>query len=133
MKLIWNVFLYDINRNEIQSWNIFNHGRFTVDMIKCLDTCRDKLEFTTELKRDVMYYFGFKVEYETCITEPFPCVTKQEIERLAAEDVQYREHVNLECGKKIDVYQQIMMNYRHFIDYLWSNRERILETGAVLG
>lgn len=131
MKLVWNVFLYDINKKEVQSWNVFNHGRFTVDMIKCLETCRDKLEFKTELKRDIMYYFGFKVEYEAFITEPFPHVTKKEIDRLAEEDTRHCTHVNLEYGKKIDVCQQIMMNYGHFIDYLWRNKEEILKEGII--
>lgn len=127
MKLKWNVFLWDINRKEIKEWNIFNHGRFTTDMIKCLRDCRDKDELTIELRRNVMYYFGFKVEYETFITEPFPYVTKKEIDRLVEEDVRHCTHVNLEHGDKIDVYRQIMMNYNHFINYLWSNREEILE------
>lgn len=127
MKLKWNVFLWDINRKEIKEWNIFNHGRFGKDMALCLRDCRDKDEFKTELRRDVMYYFGFKVEYETFITEPFPYVTKKEIDRLVEEDVRHCAHVNLEHGDKIDVYRQIMMNYNHFIDYLWSNREEILK------
>lgn len=127
MKLIWNVFLYDRNRKEVKPWNVFEHGRFGVDMIDCLRDCRDKDEFKTELKRDVMYYFGFKVEYETFITEPFPYVTKKEIDRLAEEDVRHCTYVELEHGEKIDVYRQIMMNYDHFINYLWNNRAKILE------
>lgn len=127
MKLSWNVFICGFNKKEIENWNVFNHSGFTTDMIKCLKDCKDKLEFTAELKRDIMYYFGYKVEYETFITEPFPHVTKKEIDRLVAEDVRYCAHVELEQGKKIDVYQQIMMNYQHFVNYLWNNREEILE------
>lgn len=129
MKLIWNVFCWDVNRKEIKEWNVFTHGRFIHDMANCLRDCRDKDEFKTELRREVMYYFGFKVEYETFITEPFPYVTKEEIKRLAdaKKNIKYREHVDVEYGSKIDVYRQIMMNYDRFIDYLWQNKECVKE------
>lgn len=132
MKITWNVFLWDINRKEIKEWDVFNHGRFGRDVAMCLRDCRGKDEFKEELRREILYYFGFKVEYETYITEPFPYITKKEMKRIAEveKDVKYQDHVNLEYGSKIDVYRQIMMNYDRFVDYLWQNKERMLEEYA---
>lgn len=119
--LNWQVFRYDINKKRILTWNVFEHGSFYKDAIKCLNECRDKEEFKTELRREVQYYFWAKVEYEVFISEPFPYVSKEEIERLSKEDVKYYTHVNLDVGSKIDIYEQIMMNYKHFVNYVWEN------------
>lgn len=126
MQLIWNVYFYDFNSNEITSFNIFEHHRFYEETINCLKDCRDKNEFKTELRRELFYYFGYKVEYEIFITEPFPYVTKEEIDRLVAENTKRFIHVDLKVGDKIDIYQQVMLNYDRFIDYIWGQKEIIL-------
>lgn len=127
MKLKWNVYRRDMNKEEIRYFNIFDHAGFYNDMIKCLETCRGYDEFKSELKRDLMYYFAYKAEYETFLTEPFPHVTKDEVERLKQKEIKYCTNVNLEMGVKIDIYQQIMMNYSHFVNYIWQNKEEVLQ------
>lgn len=126
MKLKWNVYCRSINRKEIQYFNVFDHSAFYSDMIKRLKDCQDYDEFRSELKRDLMYYFAYKNEYEIGITEPFPHVSADEIKRLQQETAEYCTHVNLMMGIKVDVFQQIMMNYSHFIDYIWQNKEEVL-------
>lgn len=126
MKLIWNVFTRGMNSHEIEEYNVFNHGRFYEDMKKCLRDCCDKDEFKEELRRDLMYYFGYKVEWEVHVSEPFPHITEEELERLNNETVPYNHMPRIQCSRKIDVCHQIMMNYDRFIDYIWQNRKQVL-------
>lgn len=67
-------------------------------------TSLPKNEFAEAVKRDLLYYFWSKCEYEIVITG-WPNV----------ED-------NLE---KVDAYGQVMLNFDIFIDYLWSHKQEI--------
>lgn len=124
MKLKWNV--YHINaQNEIIEINIFDHKRFYHGVEECLKTCRDRNEFATELRRELFYYFCSKYEYEIGLTEAFPHIAREEVDKLADSDFKIHTFVNLKTHRKIDVYQQIMMNYSIFVDYIWNNRKEI--------
>lgn len=95
----WNVYYHDINKQEIITINIFNHGGFNEEIQNHLLKCKDKSSFTEEVRRSLFYYFGSKSEYEIIIS-PW-------------------------CGggntkdKKIDIYSQVMINFQRFIDYVW--------------
>ena len=70
-----------------------------------------------------MYYFWSKSEYEIVITSFPPYIDKKEIEKLTKTNKKIREAVNLDTGKKIDIFDQIMINQDKFIDYLWNNKK----------
>lgn len=42
MYLEWNVFYYDLNAKEIKVSNVFNNGRYKVDVEDLLHKCTDK-------------------------------------------------------------------------------------------
>lgn len=94
----WYVYYHDSNKQEIIKWNIFNHGSFKKEVGVLLRERIDKDDFSEKLKREAMYYFWSKCEYEI-ILSPW---TRR------ADDI------------KIDVYDQIMMNFDRFVDYCWS-------------
>ena len=48
-------------------------------------------------------------------------ISREELDRLNQEDIKYRTNVNLTVGKKIDIYDQLQMNWQQFIDYVWNN------------
>ena len=100
----WNVYYYDINRKEISIYNIFEHGSFKqeFDTLAQLDTSKE--EFADELKRMLMYYFWSKCEWETVLK---PWVG------------------DMNVGKKIDVYEQIKINWDKFVDYCWKERSNL--------
>ena len=131
MKLEWNVFAEDWNAKKIKIFNIFDHGRFLEDVKKNLKKCETKEEFSEKLRRNLFYYFGSKCEWETIITS-FPSrITKEELDRLNKEfkkDVDRYGHepysmcISPAVGKKVDVYEQVMLNWNIFVDYVWSHK-----------
>ena len=102
--MTWNVFRYDINKRQIVVYNIFNHGGFIKDISKFVNDS-NKEEFTEKLKKCVMYYFWARCEYEVVISGWPP----------AHSDV----------DKKVDIYEQLMLNWYAFVDYVWEHVKRI--------
>lgn len=102
--MTWNVFRYDINKRQIVVYNIFNHGGFIKDISEFADDS-NKEEFTEKLKKCVMYYFWARCEYEVVISGWPP----------AHSDV----------NKKVDIYEQLMLNWYTFVDYVWEHVKRI--------
>ena len=129
--LKWYVYQHDFNGKKIETFNIFNHGRFREDVEKCLKKYKDKDEFAQKLRSSLMYYFWSKSEWEVVITSWAPYITMSELDRLSAEREKtikeynrepYRLYVNPDVGEKIDVYDQVMNNWDVFVDYVWSHK-----------
>lgn len=133
--LIWNVYREDVNRQEIEIFNIFNHGSFYTDMAKIAKTYRkqikdntfDREAFANDVDRKLMYYFWSKAEYEVIITSWPPYIEIEEIDKMKSEVEDYnskwgkkpfRVDVNLNVAEKIDIYDQIQLNFESFIDYI---------------
>lgn len=122
--MTWNVYRYDINSQRIYQYNVFNHGRF-LEEVKAIKT-KDKDEFSEKLRMIAMYYFWSKAEHEIVITSFPPYINKDEVSRIVSESDNYKYimHVNLDRGEKIDIYNQLQMNWEHFVDYVWNNRRK---------
>lgn len=128
----WNVLYHNVNTHNIDEYNIFKHGGFNTDVEKLLKKDLSKDEFALQLKRSLMYYFWSKAEWEVVITSLTPDITPDELDRLNREYEEYNkkwEHyplvvdVNLSIAKKVDVYQQVMLNWQVFVDYVWEHKE----------
>lgn len=121
-KLVWNVYRDDINRKEIVVYNIFDHYSFSEEVKKMLKNEMTYGEFADKLKLAIMYYFWSRAEYEVVITSFPPYIDREEIDKIIeeCENVQYRTFVDLETGRKVDVYEQINMNWQQFVDYIWT-------------
>lgn len=81
---------------------MFNHGSFKNEVNKILQEKLNKEVFSEKLKREVMYYFLSRCEYEIILS---PWTGR-------ADDI------------KIDVQDQIMMNFDKFVDYVWSLKNK---------
>lgn len=106
--LEWNVYRFNINKQKIEVFNIFDHYSFKEYVKKALieyEYCKE--DFIKQLKSELCYYFGGKSEYEVIIT----CWVGGD-----------REKVN----QKIDIYDQVMMNWDKFVDYVWNNGWKLL-------
>lgn len=103
--LEWNVYIEDINRKEIEIFNIFKHSRFLDDLIKYKKKYKEKEEFLEKVKSSLMYYYWSKCEWEITLHDWPP-------------------HDSFKY-EKIDVYQQVMLNWNQFGDYLWENKNLI--------
>lgn len=96
----WYVYYYDQNKEQIVRLNIFDHIGFT-ENLKILRSKRYILnEFSSELQHIAKYYFWSKYEYEIFI-EPW----------------------NSDESAKIDVFDQLMLNWDAFAKYCY-NYER---------
>lgn len=98
----WYAYYHDSNARKIRPCNVFDHGGFRHDVEKLLkkkDIDRDT--FSKELRSIMMYYFWSKCEYEVII----------------------KEWVGVPAQLHVDIFQQVEMNWSHFVDYLWSLRK----------
>ena len=83
-----------------------------------------KTTFTKELTSALRYYFWARAEYEIVLTDWPTMITKEEAERIVDEFKKrdhYREAVNLPVEVKVDVYDQVTLNFDLFVDYVWEN------------
>lgn len=120
--MVWNVYRYDVNKGEVEIYNVFQHYSFNLDVEKLLKKKPSYEELSEELKHITMYYFWSKCEYETIITEFPPYIDREEIDRLVSEKDEhpYRTYVNLEVRKKVDIYEQLNLNWGQFVKYVYS-------------
>lgn len=99
----WNVCRHNVNRDKMEVYNIFEHGGFKEYVDKWLKECKEKEDFERHLDSELFYYFGSKAEWEIIIS---PWVGSRN---------------NPE--EKIDVYDQVMLNWDKFLNYVWSYKE----------
>lgn len=126
------VYHHDFNKRTIEKWNIFNHGRFTEDVRRLLNKDLTKEEFSEDLKHKMRYYFWSKCEWETIITS-WPCyIDKKELDRLSFEYEDFNQkygryprkiNVAPDVGDKVDVFDQVTMNWNIFVDYVWNHKK----------
>ena len=89
--LIWNVYWEDFNRNQIVVKNVFNLSfSFNNYLKENFKKNKSKEDFCEQLRRDLQYCYWSKSEHEVIISSWPP-----------------RE----DCEIKVDVYDQIMMNW----------------------
>ena len=103
-KLEWNVFRYDCNSRRIKVYNIFNHGSFIEDLKKHRKECQTRDAIAELLDRFLRYYFWSKSEMEIAVGP--------------------MDGFDDECSLKVDVYQQVKINWEVFVDYVWSAMQK---------
>ena len=100
--MVWNVFYHNINADKIEIYNIFDHPSFRNGVDRAFKQCKTKEEFVERIHIELYRHFGAKAEWEV-VVRPW-------------------------CGSrsndsvKIDVRDQVMLNWNTFIDYLWGQR-----------
>lgn len=93
----WNVYYHDFNHKKMIKRDIFEHGWLIEEFKKILKKSADKTEFAELVDRELKYHFWSKCEHEIIIS-PW---------------------VGDAPEMKIDVYDQIRMNWNVFINYVW--------------
>ena len=96
----WYVYVEDINGRRITTYNIFQHGRFMDDVQKIYKRYKNDFDiFSCEIQKSLHYYFWSKAEWEIILSDwPESSMFQKE---------------------KIDVYDQVMLNWDIFIRYVW--------------
>lgn len=138
-ELVYNVYFEDFNERKIVIYNIFSHYRFYDSLLKIKKENADDFDaFAADVKASLLYYFWSKSEYEIILTSWPPYVEAEELDRLVSERDDfvkkngffYRNHVNLSVEEKIDIYDQVLLNWDIFIKYLWDNKDLIKKRRA---
>ena len=129
IKLVWNAYNYRSVGQELRVFNIFDHYSFMESVRKLLKKPMSKEDFSELLRREVLYYYWSKAEWELVIADTQPHIDSKELNRLitdcylkrtVAEPPLRCSHVNLSDAEKIDVYEQVRLNWDEFVDYVWS-------------
>lgn len=99
--LEWKVLVSDFNEKDINEYNVFDHMRFYED---CRKNARKNIhnydEFCRQLRIDLAYYYWSKFEWEIIISS-WPSYGESET--------------------KVDVFDQVMLNWQVFCDYVWAH------------
>lgn len=104
--LKWYVYLENFNSRSIVTYNVFEHFNFYQDVKETIRQIENKQIFSEKIKRIAKYYFWSKCEYEILITS-------------------WIAHNNFK-DEKIDVYDQLELNWDRFIDYIWVNKKDLI-------
>lgn len=104
LELEWNVYRHDFNNDEIKKFNIFDHWRFNEDVARALKRDLNRNDFSRHLRSHLFYFFCTKCEYEILIS---PWIGNKE-----------------NVATKVDVFDQVMMNFDVFVDYVWRSKSK---------
>lgn len=78
-----------------------------------------------------MWWFQSRTEYEVLITSWPVYIDKTELDKLNTEYEEYNNkwshypykiNVTPDVGKKVSVYDQVMMNWEPFVEYVWNTK-----------
>lgn len=139
----WFVYHYNINKHEIEAFNIFKHGSFAKYCNIHLNTMSDKEQFANAIKDELRYYFWSKSEYELIVKltddnrvflYPWCGSRNSEDEKIEVTDEKdfdwisfAKQHISKQIYKneaKIDVSDQVRFQFDEFVDYVWNCNAR---------
>lgn len=102
----WYVYYYNINKSEMTTFNILAHYGFRRSIEQAVRKYKKRDEFVEQLRKELQHFFWSKSEYEIIISPWVGGDREKE-------------------SKKIDVYQQVMLNFDKFADYVWENKKSV--------
>ena len=106
-ELKWYVYIGNANSGKIEQFNIFHHGSFLTETeVIFHENRKDFNAFQEELRRALRYYFWSKCEWEVVI-DHWPHF----------DDPRFK-------NEKIDVYDQVMLNWPVFTKYVWKTLKK---------
>ena len=96
----WFVIVEDFNGKRIVDYDIFEHGGFAEDVRKAYRKHRTDFDaFSEAVRKSLAYRFWSKCEWEVIISSWPPSDRVPE--------------------RKVDVYEQVMLNWDAFVRYAW--------------
>lgn len=100
----WNVYTFDFNHKKLKIYNVLGHENFIESVKKIAkeqygNKQPDYAKFKECVRLELQYYFWSKCEYEIVLSAWPP-----------------NENIK---NEKIDVYDQVMLNFEQFYKYLY--------------
>lgn len=137
-ELVWNVIAEDSN-GGIGFVNALDYNwpvrAYIYRAYRETSKSEDFDSFAKQVQMAIQHEYWARSEYEIIVTEWPTSFTEEELDRMKGEiaehkkqypDSKYaRAYPRFDKAEKIDVYDQIMMNWDAFINYLWDNRKLI--------
>lgn len=142
----WMAYYYSINRDEIKEFNIFDHRRFRENVLKLINKSGKKEDFKESLRKEVLYYFWSKCEWELVIEvaennhiflKPWcGCLEPDKVKVDVTDDKSFdwkgfaEKHISQQIYNneaKIDVYDQVLYAWEDFSEYVWKNRKMLIK------
>lgn len=135
-ELVWNVIAEDFN-SGIGYVNVFDYNwPFRAYVYSAYKNYKEDFNsFAKEVHSALMHEYWARSEYEVVVSSWPTGIDEKEVARLADEienekkrfpdAAHQRVYPNLEKAVKIDVYDQVLMNWEQFINYLWTNKKLI--------
>jgi hypothetical protein len=136
--LSWKVKNHSINGNRLWDYDIL---KYREDLIKKLKKkCATKEEFAENMRREMMWQYWSRAEYEVIIEiddnriwlKPWiGCKNPDEVKINVTDDENFdwrgfaERHIGKQIYKnkaKIDIWDQLEYRWDEFIDYLWYTR-----------
>lgn len=133
--LTYYVYVENINKRKIEKYNVLNDAIIDEIIERTKDFPGDKKAFAEQVEQIMMYHYWSRSEWESVLTSWPPNMRLEELIRLNQEVEEsqqkygqepYALTVSLTTAEKIDVYDQIVMNWNIFIDYAWENLKGVL-------
>ena len=137
--LTWKVKNYLINSNEIWDYDVLKYREDWVKKLK--KKCATKEEFAEEMRREMLWQYWSRAEYEVIIEiddgnriwiKPWVgCRNPDEVKIDVTDDESFdwhgfaNEHIGKQIYKneaKIDIFDQLQWRWEEFIDYCWYTR-----------
>lgn len=139
----WNVYYFNINKQEITTFDIFKHCNSYEYSKKALKKCETKDEFAKVLRREMQYYFWSKCEWELIIEiaeddrillSPWcGCRDPEDAKVDVTDDANFdwrgfaEAHIRRQVygsKAKIDVFSQVDYVWDEFVDCCWNQQRK---------
>lgn len=127
--LAYYVYFENFNTKAIERYNVLSEP-IIKDIKARTKNLTTKKAFEKEVDLILKYNFWSKSEYEIVLTDWPSHISLDELDRIQKELIHYETSyghnpysliVNLRVAEKIDIYDQVKLNWEIFIDYLWNN------------
>ena len=127
---------FDCNAQVIKNYDVLKYRERAIKQMKKKSNTKE--EFASLLKREMMYYYWSKCEWEL-IMHPTddgriilsPWVGCREPEKVSVdvtdrEDFDWKGFARYHCNRlvKIDIYDQLEYRWNEFVDYCWNYRHK---------
>lgn len=135
----WMVLYHNFNSDKIEQYNVLKYREDDIKKIR--KKCKTKEEFSEKLKREMMYYYWSKCQWELIITKTEDnriiltpwcgCKNPDEVAIDVTDDNNFDwigfadKHIKKQVydnEEKIDIYSQLTYVWDSFVDYCWNHR-----------
>ena len=135
----WIVLYHNFNSDKIEQYNILKYRED--DIKKMRKKFKTKEEFAEKLRREMMYYYWSRCEWEMIITKTEDnhiiltpwcgCKNPDEVAIDVTDNTDFDwigfadKHIERQIYKnsaKVDVFDQLQYRWEEFVDYVWNYR-----------